>query len=113
MKMVHIYFCFSSYFKSGQIYYKLAQTLLLQFGVVLITTNLAGLLQMGADLSQIMAAANVLGKGYCCHFDVFYANPLSANPTKWSNTLSVFWVFYQFVGLALKGLILNKSIAFS
>ena len=34
-------------------------------------------------------------------------NPLSANPTKWSNTLKQFVlsVFDYFVGLALKGLI--------
>ena len=35
-------------------------------------------------------------------------NPLSANPTKWSNTLKQFVaflsVFNHFVGLALKGL---------
>ena len=43
-------------------------------------------------------------------------NPLSANPTKWSNTLKQFvgnlptnWVFDHFVKLALKGLI-NASI---
>ena len=31
-----------------------------------------------------------------------YVNPLSANPTKWSNTLLS--IFDHFVGLALKGL---------
>ena len=31
-------------------------------------------------------------------------NPLSANPTKWSNTLNCLSVFDHFVGLALKGL---------
>ena len=31
-------------------------------------------------------------------------NPLSANPTKWSNTLKLLSVFDHFVGLALKGL---------
>ena len=44
-------------------------------------------------------------------------NPLSANPTKWSNTLKQFVgklptnclsVFDHFVGLALKGLIQGK-----
>ena len=82
MKMGQIYFYFSSYFKLEHIYYNLAQPLLLPFGVVLITTNLVELLQMGADL-QIMAAANVLEKRYCYRFDVFYANPLSTNLTKW------------------------------
>ena len=47
-------------------------------------------------------------------------NPLSANPTKWSNTLKQFVgflptnclsVFDHFVGLALKGLIANFNIA--
>ena len=46
-------------------------------------------------------------------------NPLSANPTKWSNTLKKFVgklstnclsVFDHFVGLVLKGLSLPKSI---
>ena len=45
---------------------------------------------------------------------MFKANPLNANPTKWSNTLKQFVgklltnslsVFDHFVGLALKGLI--------
>ena len=45
----------------------------------------------------------------------YFFNPLSANPTKWSNTLkqflgslptNCFSVFDHFVGLALKGLIL-------
>ena len=45
-------------------------------------------------------------------------NPLSANPTKWSNTLKQFVgkkptnclsVFDHFVGLALKGLIYNSN----
>ena len=42
----------------------------------------------------------------------FYFNPLSANPTEWSNTLKLRWqqrtnclsVFAHFVGLVLKGL---------
>ena len=46
-----------------------------------------------------------------------FLNPLSANPTKWSNTLKQFVgnlptnclsVFDHFVGLALKGLILPQ-----
>ena len=46
-------------------------------------------------------------------------NPLSANPTKWSNTLKQFVgnlltnclsVFNHFVGLALKGLTLKSGI---
>ena len=46
-------------------------------------------------------------------FKYFVLNPLSANPTKWSNTLKQFVdnlptnclsVFDHFVGLALKGL---------
>ena len=48
--------------------------------------------------------------------DILYGsdliNPLSANPTKWSNTLSrriALSVFDHFVGLALKGLTLNKD----
>ena len=40
-------------------------------------------------------------------------NPLSANPTKWSNTLKQFLgylsVFDHFVGLALKGLIIEDA----
>ena len=44
--------------------------------------------------------------------NVFKVNPLSANPSKWSNTPKQFvgcyrqivWVFDHFVGLALKGL---------
>ena len=36
----------------------------------------------------------------------FIFNPLSANPTKWSNTLKQFVVFDQFVGLLLKGLMI-------
>ena len=36
----------------------------------------------------------------------FIFNPLSANPTKWSNTLKQFVVFDQFVGLVLKGLMI-------
>ena len=45
---------------------------------------------------------------------MFKANPLNANPTKWSNTLKQFVgklltnslsVFDHFVGLALKGLL--------
>ena len=44
---------------------------------------------------------------------IFYIKPLSANPTKWSNTLkrfvgnlsiNCFSLFYHFVGLSLKGL---------
>ena len=46
-------------------------------------------------------------------FSIFFLNPLSANPTKWSNTLKQFVgnlsanclsVFDHFVGLGLKGL---------
>ena len=46
-------------------------------------------------------------------------HPLSANPTKWSNTLKQFIsnllmiclsVFDHFVGLALKGLIFNVTL---
>ena len=49
----------------------------------------------------------------------FVFNPLSANPTKWSNTLKQFVgklptnclsVFDHFVGLALKGLISAKGL---
>ena len=48
-----------------------------------------------------------------------FINPLSANPTKWSNTLKQFIgnlptnclsVFNHFVGLALKGLIRDKNL---
>ena len=48
-----------------------------------------------------------------------YSNPLSANPTKWSNTLKQFVgksrrnclrVLGHFVGLALKGLICFKGV---
>ena len=48
-------------------------------------------------------------------FDLLLLNPLSANPTKWSNTLKTIRrqkptnclsVFDHFVGLALKGLTL-------
>ena len=46
---------------------------------------------------------------------LFVFNPLSANPTKWSNTLKQFvgklqivCVFDHFVGLALKGLTFNS-----
>ena len=51
----------------------------------------------------------------------FIFNPLSANPTKWSNTLKQFVgnlsknclsVFDQYVGLALKGLTLSKIFSF-
>ena len=48
----------------------------------------------------------------CDHFGTLCFNPLSANPTKWSNTLkqfignlptNCFSVFDHFAGLALKG----------
>ena len=54
------------------------------------------------------------GKNYDVNMHLF--NPLSANPTKWSNTLKQFVsklptnclsVFDHFVGLLLKGLILQ------
>ena len=53
-----------------------------------------------------------LARGKCAHF-YLYVNPLSANPTKWSNTLKQFVgnlltnylsVFDHFMNLALKGL---------
>ena len=56
-------------------------------------------------------AAKVLS--VCDHFRTLCFNPLSANPTKWSNTLkqficnlstNCFSVFDHFAGLALKGL---------
>ena len=52
-------------------------------------------------------------QGYILSPHFFFLNPLSANPTKWSNTLKQFVsdlltiflsVFDHFVGLALKGL---------
>ena len=51
----------------------------------------------------------------------YYLNPLSANPTKWSNTLKEFVgnlptnclsVFDHFVGLALKGFRIILRITF-
>ena len=50
---------------------------------------------------------------FICECTQLWINPLSANPTKWSNTLKQFVgklranclsVFDHFVGLALKGL---------
>ena len=54
----------------------------------------------------------------CKRFCLLSVNPLSANPTKWSNTLKQFVgylskncisMFDHFVGLTLKGLIPSKK----
>ena len=46
---------------------------------------------------------------------IFYVNPLTVNPTKWSNTLptNCLSVFNHFVGLALKGLKYRYDTVFS
>ena len=45
---------------------------------------------------------------------IFFVNPLTVNPTKWSNTLptNCLSVFNHFVGLALKGLKIMYQIIF-
>ena len=77
---------------------------------------------MTRQLLTMSASQNLKSSQVWWHlsFICINLNPLSANPTKWSNTCSLFpmnclSVFDQFVGLVLKGLkhdlYLNKVLA--
>ena len=66
----------------------------------------------GSYINLYIKFAELIYKQLCLYINL-YIDPLSANPTKWSNTLKQFVsklpmnclsVFDHFVGLALKGL---------
>ena len=59
--------------------------------------------------SLLLKVTPMKGHGINVFLSTFTLIPLSANPTKWSNTLKQFdHLFDHFVGLMLKELIANK-----